>query len=98
MIDPTPNEIAAIAGGGQLGGEYLESIGKTDLAALTADEWRLFCTAVVGGYVDCLVSLASTDRQRLQAMANGAGTKTPTASRGLPTRSQSPLLDDEIPF
>ena len=31
MIDPTPNEIAAMQAGGQLAGEYLESIGKSDL-------------------------------------------------------------------
>ena len=35
MIDPTPNEAEAMTVGGQQGGEYLESIGKSDLATLT---------------------------------------------------------------
>ena len=34
MIDPTPNEKAAFVHGGEMGGEYLDSIGKTDLESL----------------------------------------------------------------
>jgi len=34
MIDPTPNEKAAVVNGGRMGGEYLDSIGKTDLETL----------------------------------------------------------------
>lgn len=37
-------EADAIARGGQAAGDYLDSIGKTDLAALTPDEWTTFCT------------------------------------------------------
>ena len=40
MIDPTPNEHAAMAAGGDAAGAYLESLGKSDLAALTTPEWR----------------------------------------------------------
>lgn len=39
-------EIEAALMGGKMGGEYLESIGKTDLAALSAEEWRIFLECV----------------------------------------------------
>jgi len=68
MIDPTPNESEAMTVGGQMGGEYLESIGKSDLATLTETEWDRFLDAVVTGYCDHLRELAGKDRTRLDAM------------------------------
>lgn len=68
MIDPTPNETAAMTVGGQYGGEYLESIGKSDLATLSETEWDRFIDAVVTGYCDHLRELAARDRCRLDAM------------------------------
>lgn len=62
MIDPTPNEAEAMTVGGQQGGEYLESIGKSDLATLTGTEWDRFIDAVVTGYCDHLRELAAKDR------------------------------------
>jgi len=69
MIDPTPNERAAMTAGGVAGGEYLESIAKTDLVALTETEWDIFVEAIVTGYCDHLRGLAAQDRKRLDAMA-----------------------------
>ena len=68
MIDPTPNESEAMTIGGQQGGEYLESIGKSDLATLSESEWDCFLDAVVTGYCDHLRELAGKDRSRLYAM------------------------------
>lgn len=68
MIDPTPNEMQAMSVGGQYGGEYLESIGKSDLATLTEAEWDRFLDAVITGYCDQLRALAGQDRSRLDAM------------------------------
>ncbi len=51
MVDPTGNEIEAALYGGQMGGEYLDEMGKTNLAALSAAEWQQFLLCVVGGYV-----------------------------------------------
>lgn len=68
MIDPTPNEAEAMTVGGQQGGEYLESIGKSDLATLTETEWDRLIDAVVTGYCDHLRALAAKDRKRLDAM------------------------------
>ena len=69
MIDPTPNEIAAMVAGGEAGGEYLESLGRTDLALLTEHEWDTFVEAIVTGYCDHLCELAAKDRARLDGMA-----------------------------
>lgn len=71
MIDPSPNETEAMTVGGQMGGEYLESIGKSDLAILTETEWDRFLDAVVTGYCDHLRELAGKDRTRLDAMTPG---------------------------
>ena len=68
MIDPTPNEMQAMTVGGQQGGEYLESLGKSDLATLTEAELDRFIDAVVTGYCDHLRELAGQDRKRLDAM------------------------------
>jgi hypothetical protein len=54
MIDPTDFEREAMEHAGNQGGEYLESIGKTDLAKLTADEWATFTNCVCSGYIDKL--------------------------------------------
>lgn len=68
MIDPTPNEQAAIRQGGKMGGEYLESLAKTDLARLTEDQWLTFVEAIVTGYCDRLRDLAHHDQGRLKGM------------------------------
>jgi len=68
MIDLTPNERAAMAEGGKAGGEYLESIRKTDLVALTEAEWDTFVEVIVTGYCDHLRELAAQDRARLDGM------------------------------
>lgn len=71
MIDPTPNEMAAMQAGGLLAGEYLESIGKSDLVTLTTEEWATLMEVVVTGYCDTLRDLAGDDRDRLDSMRAG---------------------------
>jgi hypothetical protein len=56
MIDPSPDERKAALAGGANAGEYLDSIGKSDLAALTAEEWEQFLLCVVGGYLESLAT------------------------------------------
>lgn len=50
VIDPTKPELDALMVAGQAGGEYLESIRKTDLATLSEDEWTTFLSCVIGKY------------------------------------------------
>ncbi len=68
MIDPTPNEQNAMTHAGQMGGEYLDSIARSDLASLSPEEWRTFIEAVITGYCDHLRDLAARDEERLAAM------------------------------
>ena len=70
MIDPTPNEQAAIRHGGSMGGEYLESIRLTDLASLSEPQWLTFVEAIVTGYCDRLRELAGQDQGRLARTAD----------------------------
>lgn len=50
MIATTDLESAALAAGGDQAGQYLDEIGKTDLATLTGDEWGAFLAKVLEGY------------------------------------------------
>jgi Family of unknown function (DUF6511) len=68
MIDPTPKEKAAFVHGGELGGEYLYSIGKTHLESLDREEWLTFVEAIVTGYCDHLWELAARDEEHLRRL------------------------------
>ena len=68
MIDPTPNERAAMRHGGEMAGEYLDSLGRTDLVLLDAEEWQTLIEVIVTGYCDHLRTLASQDRGRLDGL------------------------------
>jgi hypothetical protein len=50
MTDMQPFEIEAALYGGQMGGEYLESIGVTDLKTLSSEQWRTFLVTVTSNY------------------------------------------------
>jgi hypothetical protein len=68
MIDPTPNERAAILHGAQMAGEYLDNLGRSDLALLSVEEWHTLIEVIVTGYCDHLRSLAGQDRGRLASL------------------------------
>ena len=50
MIDPNERESAALAAASQAGGEYVESIGKTELAAWSAQEWATLIDVIVTAF------------------------------------------------
>lgn len=52
MDDPTKREIEAMYDAGASGGQYLDALGKTDMALFSEDEWMTLVDAVVTGYVD----------------------------------------------
>lgn len=62
MVDPDEHEIAAIQAASPMAGEYLDSIGKTDLATLTDTEWLTFLEVVITAYQDELVRRLDTGR------------------------------------
>jgi hypothetical protein len=62
VVDPDEHETAAIAAASPAAGEYLESIGKTDLVALTGDEWLTLLEVVVTAYQDELARRLDSGR------------------------------------
>lgn len=52
VLDPDEHETAAIEAASPMAGEYLESIGKTDLAVLTESEWLTLLEVVITAYQD----------------------------------------------
>ena len=44
----------ALEDGGNAGGEYLDSIGKTDLAQLKPEEWSTFLGCILQGYAESM--------------------------------------------
>jgi hypothetical protein len=54
-------EKQALEDGGNAGGEYLDEIGKTDLASLDEDEWGTFLGRVLVGYADSMREIVSRE-------------------------------------
>lgn len=54
-------ERQALEEGGNAGGEYLDSIGKTDLAQLEPHEWNHFLGVVLQGYADGMREIVSRE-------------------------------------
>jgi len=61
MIDPNKHETQALATACQTGGEYVESLAKTDLASFTATEWETLVDVVVTAFQDALCSAYAQD-------------------------------------
>lgn len=56
----TDTEEEALEAGGNAGGQYLDSIGKTDLATLSPLEWSTFLSKVLEGYGEHMRDAAVT--------------------------------------
>lgn len=54
MIDPNEHEEAALRHAGAAGGEYVESLGRTDLALWSEKEWALLVDVMVTAFQDHL--------------------------------------------
>jgi len=52
VVDPDEHEQAAIVATSPVAGEYLDSIGKTDLALLTETEWLTLLEVIITAYQD----------------------------------------------
>lgn len=60
-IDLTKFEDEAIERVGPHAGKYLDSIGKTDLASMTLDEWNAFIKHVCKSYIAEIRDVIDTD-------------------------------------
>ena len=54
MIDPNEHEAAALRQASAVGGEYIESLGRSDLAQWSAQEWATLIDVVVTAFQDHL--------------------------------------------
>ncbi len=61
MIDPTPREMEAMRAAGPLAGEYIESLGKTNLAQFSVNEFLMLIQVIVTGYLDAKAQLDADD-------------------------------------
>ena len=55
MVDPNPIELAALGQAGARAGDYIDSLGRTDMARWSEAEWTAFIKVICGGYVDALI-------------------------------------------
>ena len=61
MIDPKKHEVQALSVACQSGGEYVESLGKTDLAAFTQEQWATLIEVAVTAFQDSLRTAYAAD-------------------------------------
>ena len=61
MIDPNQHETNALAAACQTGGEYVESLAKTDLTSFTPVEWSTLIDVVVTAFQDSLRTAYADD-------------------------------------
>ena len=61
MIDPNKHEVNALAAASRMGGEYIESIAKTDLAAFTDAEWSTLIDVLITAFQDHLRAAYADD-------------------------------------
>ncbi len=55
MVDPNEQEVAAMRAAGDIAGQFIEAVGRSDMATWSAEDWRGFIEAICGAYVDSLV-------------------------------------------
>lgn len=66
MTDPNAIELAAMAHASDRAGEYIESLGKSDMARWSAAEWASFIETICGGYVE---SLCAAQAEAMEALS-----------------------------
>jgi len=72
MVDPNEHELAAMRRSGDAAGEFIDALGRTDMATWSPAEWSSFVETICGAYVDSLIEQ--------QIAVNAAATKV----QGLP--------------
>ena len=55
MVDANEQEVAAMRAAGDMAGQYIEAVGRTDMATWSEADWRGFIEAICGAYVDSLI-------------------------------------------
>lgn len=60
MINPTRHEITAIEAASGPAGEYIETLGRTDMATWSESEWMCFLECVITAYSDQMKQLTKS--------------------------------------
>ncbi|MBF0629242.1 MAG: hypothetical protein HQL91_13580 [Magnetococcales bacterium] len=61
MVDPTERELAAMRAAAPAAGEYVESLGKSDLTLFTVEEFMTLIQVIVGAYLSAKTAFDVTD-------------------------------------
>lgn len=75
MIDPHPLKLSALDNVSVMAGEYLESLGKTDLATLSLGEWMAFLNVAVTAWEDGKQQAESRLREDLDRVQRAEANK-----------------------
>jgi hypothetical protein len=62
MIDPTPREQEAMKKAGQFAGEYIESLGRTDMMTWSVEEFLTLIDVIVGAFLETKAQLDYEDQ------------------------------------
>jgi len=57
MIDANEHELAAMMHASDRAGEFIETVGCTDMAEWSREQWGQFIEVICTGYVDKLIDL-----------------------------------------
>ena len=57
MIDANEHELAAMLNASDRAGEFIETVGGTDMAEWSREQWNHFIEVICTGYVDKLIDL-----------------------------------------
>ena len=55
MVDPNEQEAAAMRAAGDIAGQFIDAVGRTDMATWSEQDWQGFIEAICGAYVDALI-------------------------------------------
>jgi hypothetical protein len=55
VVDPNEQEAAAMRAAGDAAGQFIDAVGRTDMATWSEQSWHGFIEAICGAYVDALI-------------------------------------------
>jgi len=55
VVDPNEQEVAAMRTAGDIAGQFIDAVGRTDMATWSEQDWRGFIEAICGAYVEALI-------------------------------------------
>jgi hypothetical protein len=55
MVDPNEQEVGAMRAAGAVAGQFIDAVGRTDMATWSQQDWQGFIEAICGAYVDALI-------------------------------------------